>query len=117
MAGLWGAKKIDKNNQIVELANDMLMRQTPRHYWDFDQDLLRRIVWPVAKKDVFQHDSYTCKSSKLNQYHHCQPFPTKRVNSTYVGWSKVRSGKFNVTGIKPCPLECRPKNKKHWHYC
>ena len=91
-----------------------MLESTPRHYWDFDQALLRRIVWPEAVKDSLQHDSYTCSYKKFNENFKTRPFPTQRRDQLYVGWGPIK-GKPNKTGIKPCPKKCR--RKQDWMYC
>jgi len=66
MAGLWGAKNSADREVIANLGTS-IFHSKPRAYWDFDQALLRRIVWPVAVKNSLQHDSYSCKIKRLNQ--------------------------------------------------
>ena len=59
MAGLWGAKNSANRMRTADLGN-ALFNEEPRRYWDFDQALLRRVVWPEARKDALQHDAYSC---------------------------------------------------------
>ena len=112
LAGLWGTK-LDKNRRemVKNLAVNML-NSAPRNYWDFDQALLRRIVWPEAVKDSVQHDSYSCNYAKFNSFHSTKPFPTRRKNKLYVGWSPAKT---NQTGIRPCPKQCRMDTS--WIFC
>lgn len=114
LAGLWGAKVSQDREKIGQLAVEML-DSTPRHYWDFDQALLRRIVWPVAVQSCLQHDSYSCTFAKFNAYHKTQPFPTQRQNGLYVGWGPIKTLETNSTGIKACPRKCR--SKPEWTFC
>ena len=60
LAGLWGAKTF-KNRQKIQHLTATMLNSTPRHYWDYDQALLRRVMWPEAVKNSLQHDSYTCR--------------------------------------------------------
>ena len=114
LAGLWGAKIWQDRVKMHHLAANMF-EQTPRHYWDFDQALLRRIMWPEAVRNSLQHDSYTCTYKKFSTFHKTQPFPTKRDdNQLHVGWGSIKGDK-NKTGIKPCPNKCR-KNIE-WTFC
>lgn len=116
LAGLWGGRRIaGQPSNLVELGSTLFHSQ-PRHYWDFDQALLRRIVWPEAVKNSVQHDSYSCNFEKFNLVHHCRPFPTKRQGKLYVGWGPVK-GPQNKTGIKPCPKQCRPNDNQDWIFC
>ena len=59
MAGLWGAKNSANRMRTADLGN-ALFNEEPRRYWDFDQALLRRVVWPEARTDALQHDAYSC---------------------------------------------------------
>ena len=113
LAGLWGAKVSQDRHKIRHLAGQMLAT-TPRHYWDFDQALLRRTIWPEAVKSSLQHDSYSCAYEKFNAHHPTQPFPTRRNQTLYVGWGRVKAEE-NKTGIVPCPFKCR--YEIDWTYC
>lgn len=113
LAGLWGAKLAHNRKKLRQLASNLLS-STPRHYWDFDQALLRRLLWPEAVKNSLQHDAYTCNYEKFNQYHSTEPFPTQRQRQLYVGWGLVK-GSENQTGIKPCPKTCR--GQQEWTFC
>ena len=113
MAGLWGAQNSNDRNYLRHLA-ELMFNSTPRHYWDFDQALLRRIIWPEAVKNSVQHDSYSCHFEKFNSFHPTVPFPTQRRDNLYVGWGHVKGFKNN-TGIKPCPKQCRLHSE--WRYC
>ncbi len=88
LAGLWGARNSNKRDSLYELGK-AIFNAKPRNYWDFDQALLRRIVWPEAAKDSMQHDSYTCNFEKFapNSF----PFPTRRgEDHLYAGWGPVK---------------------------
>ena len=113
LAGLWGAK-IDPNRPQMSALAQTIFKSTPRQYWDYDQALLRRIIWPEAVKDSLQHDSYSCAYPKFNAYHPTQPFPTPRKGRIYVGWGPTK-GSENQTGIKPCPPKCRADPS--WIFC
>jgi hypothetical protein len=113
MAGLWGAKNANYRDKLRSLS-DAMFKSLPRHYWDFDQALLRRIIWPEAVKDSLQHDSYSCQFDKFNSIHLVQPFPTRRQDKLYVGWGAVK-GSPDKTGIKPCPKKCR--FSPQWTFC
>lgn len=44
-----------------------------------DMEFLNKVVWPVARKSVLQHDSFSCRT------YGAEPFPTLRVGSEHVG--------------------------------
>ena len=115
MAGLWGAKNSADREKISELGST-LFHSKPRKYWDFDQALLRRIVWPEAVRSVLQHDAYSCKYNKFNQFHPVMPFPARREGLLYAGWGPVKTSP-NRTGIVACPKNCRPRDHPDWVTC
>ena len=75
-----------------------------------DQGFLRRYIWPWAKLDSMQHDSYFCK-----KYSGTKPFPTKRKNETNNFVAAVVGQKQYIW--KKCPEKCRPKEHLDWEYC
>ena len=61
MAGLWGAKNSANRMRTADLGNALFnVEPVARRGSDFDRALLRRVVWPEARKDALQHDSYSC---------------------------------------------------------
>ena len=61
MAGLWGAKNSANRMRTADLGNALFnVEPVERRGRDFDQALLRRVVWPEARKDALQHDAYSC---------------------------------------------------------
>lgn len=120
MAGLWGARNELNRTLIAELGSEVLGEE-PKYYWDYDQALLRRHVWPEARKSVLQHDSYSCGYKKFNEFHQVEPFPTKRTGDLYVGWGNTKEEEWKkrnrATGIKECPKRCRPEEHQDWIYC
>ncbi|GAB6030747.1 hypothetical protein CHUAL_007598 [Chamberlinius hualienensis] len=105
LGGMWGAKNAKNITVMRDLFNQMLSEgnvQKKGH----DQFLLSKYVWPIAKYDMVSHDSFLCKI-----YRNTTPWPTPRVNGTFVGDT---AGSFIA---KPCPLRCRPKDHPDWIYC
>jgi len=88
---------------------------TPRQKKDFDQVLLKRLVWPYARNNSVIHDSYTCKIKYLRGTD-VRPFPTRRLHGRY---NFVGSNGGNITIKKdgPCPKECRPILHQDWLLC
>ena len=115
LAGLWGAKNVLKRDLVASLAEQMF-KAPPRDYWDFDQALLRRIVWPEAKSDAVVNDAYFCSSKHFCPAGVCRPFPTKRDGLLYTGWGAAKNSR-NQTGIKECPEKCRPEEHRDWLMC
>lgn len=75
-----------------------------------DQGFLQKYVWPWAKKDSMQHDSYLCK-----KYSGTKGFPTQRKNESNNFMAAVVAQKQYI--MKECPEKCRPADHKEWQYC
>ena len=88
-----------------------------------------RYVWPWAKRDAMQHDSYLCRkySGKSAVCLHFEkitscclftgtsPFPIQRKNETNNFVAAVVAENQYIW--KKCPEKCRPQNHKDWEYC
>ncbi|TRY79883.1 hypothetical protein TCAL_05108, partial [Tigriopus californicus] len=75
-----------------------------------DQVILRRYVWPWARRSSIQHDSYFCRD-----YRGTIPFPTEREMS--VNNFVAAAVKSNGTLVKKCPKKCRPEAHPDWEFC
>ena len=75
-----------------------------------DQGFLTKFVWPWAKKDAMQHDSYLCR-----RYSGTRPFPVRRKNETNNFVAAVVAQKQYIW--KTCPEKCRPAEHKDWEQC
>ena len=75
-----------------------------------DQFFLKKYVWPWAKYDAMQHDSYFCK-----KYSRTRPFPIRRKNETNNFMAAVVAQNQYIW--KKCPEKCRPKEHQDWEYC
>lgn len=73
--------------------------------WRF---LLQNYLWPLIKENALVHDSYTCA-----MFPGSMPFPTQRVNHTFVGMSSDEK----QLQLEPCPTVCRPSDHQDWEYC
>ncbi|XP_064094674.1 uncharacterized protein LOC135206989 [Macrobrachium nipponense] len=93
-----------RNKIFVEAYND-------RAYGS-DQVLLARILWP-SMWSVMAHDSFYCEVYSSGW----RPWPTERVNGSFVGLPRYRREYANITLDKECPLACRPPNHLNWLYC
>ena len=75
-----------------------------------DQGFLRKYIWPWAKFDAMQHDSYFCK-----KYSGTRAFPVRRKNETNNFVASVVAQKQYIW--KKCPEKCRPRDHPDWEYC
>ena len=116
LAGMWGFRPAHDRilSQLIfeKLHNATL---TKEYLGKGDQPFLLKELWPLVKNDSLIHDSFNCQRFEDNS----QPFPTRRPSlkghDIFVGCVKPCSGKQYIFG--ECPIECRPKNHKHWIYC
>ena len=51
LVGLWGGCRKCNKDKLTELMKEML-KWKPIHSWDYDQAMLRRIVWPEINDNV-----------------------------------------------------------------
>ncbi|XP_059090103.1 uncharacterized protein LOC131885916 [Tigriopus californicus] len=76
-----------------------------------DQGFLKRFVWPWAKKDSIQHDSYTCQV-----FPGTLGFPTPRKNEPDNFIASVVAQNMSIWKI--CPYQCRREGHRlDWIYC
>ncbi|XP_066943582.1 uncharacterized protein [Macrobrachium rosenbergii] len=93
-----------RNKIFVEAFND-------RAYGS-DQVLLSRILWP-SMWSVMVHDSFYCEVYSFGW----RPWPTERVNGSFVGHPGYRKEYANLTLDKECPPSCRHPDHPDWLYC
>ncbi|XP_063610813.1 uncharacterized protein LOC134784635 [Penaeus indicus] len=113
-SGMWGGSR-DRGGDFLKELLAKMVRWPPRNIWDYDQILLKRVVWPEVLDDVLVHDSYFCANPNFRSHHRAAPFPTRRHERYFVGWGPLRD--HELAGITPCPLECRPPMHQDWTYC
>nr|XP_027223706.1 uncharacterized protein LOC113815889 [Penaeus vannamei] len=114
LAGMWGGSR-DRGGDLLKELLAKMVRWPPRNIWDYDQMLLKRVVWPEVLDDVLVHDSYFCANPNFRSHHRAAPFPTRRHERYFVGWGPLRDPE--LAGITPCPHECRPPMHQDWTYC
>ncbi|CAL4110134.1 unnamed protein product [Meganyctiphanes norvegica] len=110
LGGMWGGCSWWQPHNISKTMMLQLINSTTKKKQD--QPRLWKYVWPTAKKSMLMHDSYTCK-----RYPESIPFPTQRVNGTFVGSRRYRSRYKNDNISRPCPEACRPADHKDWKIC
>ncbi|XP_045605224.2 uncharacterized protein [Procambarus clarkii] len=114
LAGMWGGSRTRGASKMTEMLRGML-RWPPRDIWDYDQVLLKRVVWPEILDTVLAHDSYFCGNPHFRSHHRSQPFPTQRQDHYFVGWGPTRD--HELPGVTKCPSLCRPPQHQDWLYC
>ncbi|KAI9553022.1 hypothetical protein GHT06_020909 [Daphnia sinensis] len=116
LAGLWGAKNVQRRDLIRRLGQAMIWTSQNDDY-QTDQSRLDFIVWPFATFDVMAHDAYFCNHWAIKFAHVVPsfPFPTRRIGHNFTGLDLVR--KDIADHIVPCPFECRPVDHKDWLFC
>ncbi|KAK7068816.1 hypothetical protein SK128_009264, partial [Halocaridina rubra] len=136
LAGMWGARwdveekpnssdTIENGNLIRfknsapsaqdmrRLRNSMLKMAYLNDEKSLDQVILRRVLWPEMVGFVVAHDSYLCDVFKSGS----KPWPTKRINGTFVGNRWFRGEVMKSEFSSKCPTACRPPDHPDWQYC
>ncbi|XP_042871576.1 uncharacterized protein LOC122252934 [Penaeus japonicus] len=115
LAGLWGGRPSLARALAYDAAAVMLS-QPYSDIWDYDQRLLRRVLWPRIKEDTMSHDSYTCRAEEFGgRRQKPRPFPTQRDGRNYTGFGRTKMGV--AESLPPCPAPCRPPRHLDWTFC
>ncbi|XP_063884453.1 LOW QUALITY PROTEIN: uncharacterized protein LOC135113216 [Scylla paramamosain] len=114
LAGMWGGSRERGAANLTSMLHAMT-RWPPRDIWDYDQMLLKRVVWPEVLDSVLAHDSYFCANPHFQSRHRAVPFPTRRDGRLFVGWGRTRADERKT--IIDCPVQCRPRNHLDWRLC
>ncbi|XP_068229203.1 uncharacterized protein [Palaemon carinicauda] len=113
LAGMWGGCNTWRHDLLSVTRKILNRAHVPQKQTQDDQRALADILWNVAVRNMTVHDSYFCK-----KYGSSKPFPTKRVNLTYIGAKNyISNPKYSFPIQKECPHECRPQDHKDWNYC
>ncbi|XP_064122132.1 uncharacterized protein LOC135226463 [Macrobrachium nipponense] len=113
MAGMWGGCNSFYPDAMPRLRNTVFKwsnKSTSHH--SSDQLNLSWLLWPTFKKNHTSHDAYSCL-----EYPESRPFPTRRLNFTFIGMRTARNEFAQDKINKPCPVQCRPANHKDWTFC
>ncbi|XP_066978676.1 uncharacterized protein [Macrobrachium rosenbergii] len=108
LAGTWGGCGMWHEKEVRSIWDTIL--KTARSETG-DQRTLAGMLWPLAKNNMTAHDSYTCEA-----FSGSKPFPSQRVNHTYVG-EKSYIKAFKRVAATECPATCRPSEHPDWIYC
>lgn len=108
LGGTWGGCGMWHEKEVCSIRDTILETSLSVRA---DQSGVSNKLWPLAKKNVTVHDSYTC-----THFPGSQPFPSQRVNFTYVGEKSLMKA-FKRKSLKECPSKCRPLEHPSWLYC
>jgi hypothetical protein len=105
LGGMWGADLRGSRDNWKKSWKGIL-----EDHRESDQDLLAAHVWPWAKENSLQHDSFHCAAFKG-----AVGFPTERRDekNNFVGSPVGENWKVATE----CPLLCRRKGHPEWRYC
>lgn len=70
LGGMWGARK-----PILGDMKHLISTYSKGNFWQVDQNFLKQVVWPRVAYTTCTHDEFFAKI----------PFPTKRLQSEFVG--------------------------------
>ncbi len=77
-----------------------------------DMDWLNKNLWPIARKDILQHDSFSC-----NEFGGGFPFPSVRIGWEHVGSvyidGKMRTVDVDILKAAKIPESCREGDSLH----
>jgi hypothetical protein len=116
--GLWGAAPIRARYYLFDIFLPILIPSIGSIYIGAgDQLFLRDFVWSKVKARSLSFDSHYCR--KFGG----RPFLSQRPRGNcFLGC--IRPCCTNATYnddpneyVKPCPIECRPKDHKDWTHC
>ncbi|XP_069976118.1 uncharacterized protein [Penaeus vannamei] len=117
LGGMWGARWDQlpaprAAEELARLRQRMLERGRGKSRHGVDQEILSKILWPVAQGRMVGHDSYLCE-----KYPYSVPWPTQREGGFFVGVPRFRP-KYAMSSLtQPCPEVCRPPRHRDWLYC
>ncbi|KAL7636893.1 UNVERIFIED_CONTAM: hypothetical protein RMT77_012651 [Armadillidium vulgare] len=116
LGGMWGGLRTADEKKITHFFKEMFFAPIIP-IWDYDQGLLRVLVWPNVKNQTVIHDSYTCRDPSLTKKGNIVlPFPTQRQGKVFISWGPLRD-EIELNLVTACPLVCRPKDHQDWKYC
>ncbi|CAG0903904.1 unnamed protein product, partial [Darwinula stevensoni] len=114
LAGLWGAKPHMDRELMANLTRRMLFHTESKHRKTFDQEVLRRVLWPATKDRMMAHDSYYCTNPNFRGPTY-RPFPTRIEGRLFVSYGpRFANTKRNN---RKCPAKCRPPDHQDWELC
>ncbi|XP_071523818.1 uncharacterized protein [Panulirus ornatus] len=112
MGGAWGGCDTWHPEAMPRLR-DLVFRWSSNNFKDSqDQINVVQLLWPTLKKNHLAHDAYWC-----HKFPSSQPFPSRRLNYTFVGMRSFRGDYSDDSVHQPCPVQCRPAKHKDWIYC
>ncbi|XP_042855238.1 uncharacterized protein LOC122242091 [Penaeus japonicus] len=114
LGGFWGAH--NKDLDLMRSLRDTMYSKPQTERYGHDQRLLKSVLWPVARTNVLNHDSFTCVKWR-REHGPAVPFPTQRVEGTYCGWGTYKVAEAKLVAKSECPVECRPKDHQDWTRC
>ncbi|XP_047479827.1 uncharacterized protein LOC125032611 [Penaeus chinensis] len=117
MGGLWGVRwdhvGARARHSLVAVRDAIIRTARGKFRKGDDQPILWKTLYPRMKGDLVAHDSFSCERFPEGS----RPFPTQRVNGTYIGNYAGGQDVDHLLVTTPCPVKCRPKNHQDWTYC
>ena len=113
LAGLWGVKVYQNETIRKKLAQPLLSKSLVNCYNPVDGDLrfLEHYLWPLAKQNSIQHDSFYCQ-----KYHSSIPFTQPKLStSKFIGCRRPCRSDQDPPGL--CPVECLYSNQTNRVLC
>jgi len=116
--GLWGAAPIRARYYLFDIFLPILIPSIGSIYIGADdQEFLGTVIWSKVKQHSLIFDSHSCKNLGGRAFLSQRP-----RGNCFLGC--IRPCCTNATYnddpdkyVKPCPIECRPKDHKDWTHC
>lgn len=104
--GMWCAVK----DALSDLPQMLEKHDVTSQAYMTDMNFLNNVLWPIVRKDVLQHDSFSCE-----RFGGGHPFPTPRwgwehVGSVYID-NKMRAGDVEILKNAEVNTKCIPDSK------
>jgi hypothetical protein len=118
LGGLWGAATKRARYSLFDTFQPILVPLIARQYTGAgDQQFVSDVVWPKVKQRSLSFDSHFC------QKYGSRPFLSQRPKGNcFLGCVRpccddTTRNENSSKYMKPCPIECRPKDHQDWIYC
>jgi len=115
LAGLWGGNNY-MNIKKAKLIHKQLFDRKPSSKKTYDQEVLKKFVWPKVRNISMIHDAFTCNLKDFKGPG-LRPWPTRRRGFVYVGYGPTKGLPLKRMRLKKCPLQCRPPDHQDWTFC
>jgi hypothetical protein len=118
LAGLWGAAPMRARYYLFDIFQPILIPAIGyRYVGGGDQEFLANLIWKKVRRHSLIFDSYSCKKFGGRAFLSQRPRGNCFLGCLRPCCTNATYNDDPNKYVKPCPIECRPKNHKDWTYC